>query len=723
MANARAPGDRAGGSWLAQASRGVLLAWRERRVARRTSRESLQLYRELEATRPELSAVARYEQVIARRTGLDGAGVRQVLQHAEDSFASWPVERPLRFRDVVQYLVVHECLTADASAVGTRTRLTTIIAEVIPRDLWARPLRTRLRYPIASRYSRGRDPTTPPAASLVMTDSSPSTAPAGAASPATMTGGEALVAGLLAHGVDAVFGLPGVQTYGLFDALKRAEDRVRVICPRHEQSCAYMALGYAVSTGRPGVFSVVPGPGLMNAAAGLLTAYGLNAPVLCLTGEVPAAWIGRGRGHLHEMPDQLAVLRQLTKWSALIDEPGQAQALLALAFQQMTAGRQGPVGLEMPWDHFTKKVPVAAAGTLPPVPPPVADPAAVSEAARLLAAARAPMIMVGGGALAAAPEVRALAEALGAPVVAFRVGLGILSSEHELSHTIASGRALWDDTDVLLAIGTRLEIPDFRWRSKPAGLKTIRIDIDPREFERVPAEVELLADAAPATAALAAALARLRPGPQPGRRAASRAARAATEVAVGRLTPQIEFLHAIRAALPRDGYFVDEMCQVGYTAWLGLPVYEPRHFVTSGYQGTLGYGFPTALGVKVAHPDRAVVSVAGDGGFMFACAELATAAQYGIGVTLVVFDNGSFGNVRRDQQRAFGRRIASDLLNPDFVRLGESFGVPSCRAEGPAALERELKAAFGRPGPALIVVPVERDSEASPWELIIPGGR
>ena len=557
-----------------------------------------------------------------------------------------------------------------------------------------------------------------------MTDRAPG--PTAADPPAaaeTMTGGDALVAGLLAHGVDTVFGLPGVQTYGLFDALKRAEDRIRLICPRHEQTCAYMALGYAFSTGRPGVFSVVPGPGLMNAAAGLLTAFGLNAPVLCLTGEVPAAWIGRGRGHLHEMADQLAVLRQLTKWSALIGEPGEAQRLVARAFQEMASGRPGPVGLEMPWDHFTKQVPRTRAEPLPPVPPPVPAASAIAEAARLLGAARAPMIMVGGGALAARTEVTALAELLGAPVVAFRVGLGILSSEHELSHTIASGRELWSDTDVLVAIGTRLEIPDFRWRSKPPGLRTIRIDIDPREFERVPADVAVLADAADGTAALLAALERTSAERRPGRRAASRAARASTAVAVEGLRPQIEYLHAIRAALPRDGFFVDEMCQAGYTAWLGLPVYEPRSFVTSGYQGTLGYGFPTALGVKVAHPDRAVVSVTGDGGFMFACAELATAAQYQIGVVVVLFDNSSFGNVRRDQQRAFGRIIGSDLENPDFVRLGESFGVPSFRAETPTALERELKVALGRTGPTLLVVPVEKGAETSPWDLIIPGGR
>jgi acetolactate synthase-1/2/3 large subunit len=544
-----------------------------------------------------------------------------------------------------------------------------------------------------------------------------------AAARADMTGGEALVAGLLAHGVDTVFALPGVQTYGLTDALGRVADRIRVITPRHEQTCAYMALGYAASTGRPAVCSVVPGPGLMNASAALLTAYGLNAPVLCLTGEVPSAWIGRGRGHLHEMADQLAALRQFTKWSALIPEPAQAPSLLARAFREMTAGRPGPVGLEMPWDHFTKRVPMTLAAPLPPLAPPVPDVAAIDAAARLLAGARAPMIMVGGGALAASREVRALAERLDAPVVAFRVGLGVLDSDHELSHTIVSGRELWPDTDVLVAIGTRLEIPDFRWRSRPPGLRTIRIDIDPLEFGRVATDVNVLADAVEATAALEAALARLGAVPRPARRAASRAARATADAAVARLTPQIDYVHAIRAALPADGFFVDEMCQVGYAAWLGFKVHAPRTFVTSGYQGTLGYGFPTSLGVKVAHPERAVVSVTGDGGFLFSCAELATAAQYGIGVVVVVFDNGAFGNVRRDQERTFGRVVGADLRNPDFERLAAAFGVPATRADDPVALERALRTALGRGGPQLIVVPVAKDSEPSPWELIIPGGR
>ncbi len=167
-----------------------------------------------------------------------------------------------------------------------------------------------------------------------------------------MTGGEAIVDGLLRHGIDTVFGLPGVQVYGLFDAFARASNRLRLINARHEQGTAYMALGYACATGRPAAYAVVPGPGVLNTTAALATAWGVNAPVLCLTGQVPSAMIGRGRGQLHELPDQLATLRSLLKWADRIEHPTQAPMLVARAFQEMLSGRRGPVALEMPLDQF-----------------------------------------------------------------------------------------------------------------------------------------------------------------------------------------------------------------------------------------------------------------------------------------------------------------------------------------------------------------------------------
>ena len=211
---------------------------------------------------------------------------------------------------------------------------------------------------------------------------------------AVATGGEAIVNGLVAHGVDTVFGLPGAQIYGLFDAFQQAQ--LKVIGARHEQACGYMAYGYARSTGRPGVFSVVPGPGVLNAGAALLTAYGANEPVLCLTGQVPTQFLGKGRGHLHEMPDQLATLRSFVKWADRIEYPDAAPSLVSRAFQEMLSGRRGPVALEMPWDVFTQRADVGASKPFDPFcrrrnP----TPSASRTPPALVAGSKSPMIFVG----------------------------------------------------------------------------------------------------------------------------------------------------------------------------------------------------------------------------------------------------------------------------------------------------------------------------------------
>src|SRR6201997_1037022 len=203
------------------------------------------------------------------------------------------------------------------------------------------------------------------------------------------SGGEAIVSGLVAHGVDTVFGLPGAQVYGLFDAFHQAQ--LKVIGARHEQACGYMAYGYARSSGKPGVFSVVPGPGILNAGAAMLTAFGCSEPVLCLTGQVPTQFLGKGRGHLHEMPDQLATLRTFVKWAERIEYPGVAPAVVSRAFQEMLSGRRGPVALEMPWDVFTQRTLVDASKVFAPFPAPPPDPDRVRDAAALVAASKRPM--------------------------------------------------------------------------------------------------------------------------------------------------------------------------------------------------------------------------------------------------------------------------------------------------------------------------------------------
>src|ERR1700692_2055090 len=217
------------------------------------------------------------------------------------------------------------------------------------------------------------------------------------------SGGEAIVNGLVAHGVDTVFGLPGAQIYGLFDAFHQAQ--LKVIGARHEQACGYMPFGYARSSGRPGVFSVVPGPGVLNAGAALLTAFGCSEPVLCLTGQVPTAFLGKGRGHLHEMPDQLATLRSFVKWAERIEYPDAAPTLVSRAFQEMLSGRRGPVALEMPWDVFTQRTETGPAKPFDPFPAPQPDTGRVKAAAALIAASKTPMIFVGSGAIHAREEI------------------------------------------------------------------------------------------------------------------------------------------------------------------------------------------------------------------------------------------------------------------------------------------------------------------------------
>ena len=328
-----------------------------------------------------------------------------------------------------------------------------------------------------------------------------------------MNGGDAIVQSLLLHGVDTIFGLPGVQTYPLFDALSRASDRIRLITPRHEQATAYMAYGYAKSTGKVGTYSVVPGPGVLNTGAALCTAYGASTPIVCITGQVPSEFIGSGKGHVHELPDQLATLRTLTKWAARINHPAEAPRLVAEAFHQAISERPRPVALEMPWDIFAAQAAVELMpplGRHPTIPP---DPDEISKAAMLLKDAKNPMIMVGGGAINAADEVLALAELLQAPVVSYRSGRGIVSDEHYLAFNCANGFKRWAETDVLVGIGSRLQLLWFEWGlpHQCPGLKLVNIDIDPQQAVRLKPDVAIVGDAKESARELLATLQRICP--------------------------------------------------------------------------------------------------------------------------------------------------------------------------------------------------------------------
>jgi acetolactate synthase-1/2/3 large subunit len=305
--------------------------------------------------------------------------------------------------------------------------------------------------------------------------------------------------------------------------------------------------------------------------------------------------------------------------------------------------------------------------------------------------------------------------------VAFRSGRGIVSNAHELGLTMAAAYRLWPQIDLIVGIGTRLELPAWRWPYRPPGQKSIRIDIDAAEMRRFAADVAVVADAQAATSDLLAAVRRAGYGKQKGRRAAIREASAAAQLEIQAIQPQMAYLNILREVLPANAIVTDELSQVGFASWYGFPIYQPRTFISSGYQGTLGSGFPTALGAKVAHPDRPVVAITGDGGFMFGVQELATAVQFNIGVVTLVFNNNAYGNARRDQINVFdGRVVASDLVNPDFVRLAESFGAGAARVNSPEAFRPVLEKALADGGPYVIAIEVPRDSESNPWAFIHP---
>ena len=546
---------------------------------------------------------------------------------------------------------------------------------------------------------------------------SPSPSPDDRPACAVTTTAEATVAALITHGLDTIYALPGVHNDVLFDALFKARGRIRTVHTRHEQGAAYMALGAALATGRPQAYSVVPGPGMLNSAAALLTAYGTNAPVLALVGHIPQAAIGRMHGHLHEVRDQAGILQRLVDFHAPIRGPGEAAHLVAAAIASMRTGRPGPAALECAIDSWGIEGPVPLASAPAPAPAAPLDEDAIHAAARRLGGAARPLIVVGGGAQDAAAEVIELSRLLQAPVLAFRRGRGVLDARNPLSVTLPLGHEEWAKTDAVLAVGTHLHIPFNQW-GVDEDLAIVRLDADPEEPARfkVPA-VALVGDAAP----ILRRLIDLIPAhnlSRPSRHDEMAARQARLRARLAGLGPLMAYLKAIRAALPEDGILVEDVTQMAFAARVAFPVYRPRTYISPGYQDNLGWGFATALGAQDARREVPVVAICGDGGFMFTANELASAVCHRIPLTTVVFADGAFGNVRRNQEERYGNRlIACDLANPDFVRFAESFGVAAERARTPQELGAALSRAFRRRDAAtLIEVPV--GPLPSPWEFI-----
>ncbi len=524
---------------------------------------------------------------------------------------------------------------------------------------------------------------------------------------------------LIANGIDQLYCLPGIQNDGFFDSLFDRTDRITPIQTRHEQGAAYMATGAALATGRPQAFCVVPGPGFLNTTAALSTAWAVNAPVLALAGQIPLGAQGKGHGLLHEIPDQFGILERLTKSSHRITGPEDAAATLQAAFRDLKSGRPRPVGLEIAVNLWGQHAAGDVDGLrVDPGAMPSLDTDAIDRAASLIAAARSPMIVVGGGAQDDAEAVRRLARRIGAPVVAFRTGHGIMPDDEPLSIGMPVAHSLWADVDLVIGLGTRLQSQIMSWGQDDA-MKVIHIDIDEAQIGRSAAvDVGIHARLCDALPPLLTAV-DTEADPNTGwlDRVADVKARRATEYA-RHLGPQLAWLGAIRNTLPPEGIFVDELTQTGYVSRFAFPSYAPRTFISTGYQGTLGYGVATALGVAHARRDVPVVAISGDGGALFTITELATAVHHRIPLTLVIFNDHAFGNVRRLQIDNYDSRlIASDLSSPNFAALATSFGAQGLTASTPDDLRGALDIAMAHDGPSVIEVPV--GELPSPWDFVL----
>jgi acetolactate synthase-1/2/3 large subunit len=528
------------------------------------------------------------------------------------------------------------------------------------------------------------------------------------------TGAELVMRALEACGVDTVFGIPGVHTLALYDALPKSG--IRHVLARHEQGIGFMADGYARATGKPGVAFVITGPGVTNILTALGQAYTDSSAVVLVASNNPRPVVDGMRGSLHDLKDQPGVLRAVTKSAVRVNVARDAAAAISGAFSTAMTDRPLPVAIEFPLDVLDE---VAESPSIAPpsVTTRLPDPCAVSEAVERLKSSKRTVIFCGGGAVAsAAPDsVAAIAEALNAPVITSIQGKGAIPSDHPnyAGSAWSAGNAvdgLIKEADCLLVIGSKLgaqTTQDFRMTFPR---EVIRVDIDPIEMTlNVTPTLSLLSDAAATTKALAGGL-RGHVHAEGGYSAAQIAEARAESEAGSYHAERREWPDAIRAALPRDGILVTDMTQMAYVATATYPVYEPRTFIFPSGYGTLGFGLPAAIGARIGRPDRAVVAVVGDGGFQYSMGELAVAIQERVSLPIVIFNDSTYSAVKEAQKwEREGRYSAVDLVgNPDFQKLAAAYGIESVLATTPAELTVAIRAALGRDLPTIIEVPTEQ---------------
>jgi acetolactate synthase-1/2/3 large subunit len=547
---------------------------------------------------------------------------------------------------------------------------------------------------------------------------------------ARMSGGKALVESLNVHGVETVFGVLGSTLLPVYDALCDRSD-IRLIAPRGEDGAVHMADAYARVSGKVGVAMVTVGAGAVASLSAMGEAYAESWPVLNIITQVPTPYLDQDKGVYHECPRQLEMFKPVTGWAHRVTSVGEIPEAVREAFRRMRSGRPRPVALEIPADLLRNQDEV---NIRPPAEPErvAPDEAAITRAVEVLAKARRPLLWAGGGVVKAqaGKELQALAELLQAPILGTNGSRGIVSEDHPLMLgnvlTMCSTveTKILETADVMLALGTRFSERATRTRRKDAESdvtgrsakgwtiripkQLIHVDIDESEFGKN--YKPTLAVRGDAREVLQQLLQRLggKAGIQRESRVQEIAAvkREAREELIERVPAEVELLDAIREVLPKNT-IVAAQSIAGHWARYALPMYEPSSFLFANTFGSMGFAFHAAIGAKIACPDKPVVAFCGDGGFMFGCGELATIAHYRLNIPVVVFNNGGYKILNNTQRKRYGRTIGTELTNPDFVKLGESFGFRASRANGPSELMAALREALAADAPTMIEVPIE----------------
>jgi acetolactate synthase-1/2/3 large subunit len=522
-----------------------------------------------------------------------------------------------------------------------------------------------------------------------------------------LNGADILVARLYAHGVRTIFGMPGSHSTALYDAIQR-HGQIRTILVRNEQAGAFMADGYARVSGRPGVLCTTAGPGATNALTGVAEAWADSMPFLLLAGQVNHDRIHEECGNYHEI-DLESIFKPCTKYCGTVMDNGQIAGMVDRAFAALATGRPRPAAIFLPQDLMAQTVgrvgdrSEAIATTIgnqqgPSQAVPLAE---CNKAVELLLHCERPIVIAGGGAVSAnaGPELHRLVQRLGCPLITTQNGKGIIDERdrHSLGHArTLAGLAALENADGMLAVGCRFTEVMTGFRTLKVPRRLVQIDVDPAQIGmNYPVEIGIVHDA---RAALQAIIAHLPEGRTSGW--------SGLWDALGPAHVETEWMiDILRAELPDNAALFTDASEVAYRMHADFPAYHPRTFFYPSNYIALGWGFPAALGAAAALPDRPIVSFSGDGGFVMTAQELATAVRYNLHVIAIIHNDATYGAIKNLQKnRHGGRFLDTDLNNPDFVRLGEAFGVPAVRVADRDSFASALRQALGRHGPALIEI-------------------